>query len=47
MTDLFTYTLAAAGIDQLSKREAKATPVEFRDLLIGIAESAARRENAA
>lgn len=25
------------GIDQLSKREAKATPIEFRDLLISIA----------
>jgi hypothetical protein len=28
--------LAALGIDQLSKKEAKATPVEFRDLLIGM-----------
>jgi hypothetical protein len=32
--------LAAMGIAQLTKREAKATPVEFRDLLISIAESA-------
>lgn len=32
--------LAAMGIAQLSKKEAKATPVEFRDVLIGIAESA-------
>jgi len=29
--------LAAAGIDQLSKREAKATPLPFRDLLLSIA----------
>lgn len=29
--------LAARGIDQLSKREAKATPPEFRDLLLGLA----------
>lgn len=29
--------LAAAGIGQLSKREAKATPIEFRDALIGMA----------
>lgn len=33
--------LAAAGIGQLSKREAKATPTAFRDLLISIAERAA------
>jgi hypothetical protein len=32
--------LAEMGIDQLSKREAKATPSEFRDLLISIARSA-------
>jgi hypothetical protein len=32
--------LAARGIAQLSKREAKATPVAFRDLLISIAETA-------
>ncbi len=31
--------LAARGIGQLSKKEAKATPVAFRDLLISIAES--------
>lgn len=30
--------LAARGIRQLGKREAKATPAEFRDLLISIAE---------
>jgi hypothetical protein len=29
--------LAELGIAQLGKREAKATPVEFRDLLLGIA----------
>ncbi len=33
--------LAAAGIALLSKREAKATPVAFRDLLLSIARSAA------
>ena len=32
--------LAAMGIGQLSKKEAKATPIEFRDLLISIAETA-------
>lgn len=32
--------LAARGIAQLSKREAKATPPAFRDLLIGMARSA-------
>ena len=32
--------LAAMGISQLSKREAKATPADFRDLLIAIARSA-------
>jgi hypothetical protein len=31
--------LAALGIGQLSKREAKATPIQFRDLLLGIARS--------
>lgn len=36
--------LAAAGIAQLSKREAKATPPAFRDLLISIAETAKRGE---
>jgi hypothetical protein len=35
--------LAARGIGQLSKKEAKATPVAFRDLLISIAESANAR----
>ncbi len=34
------FELAALGIDQLSKREAKATPIEFRDLLISLALSA-------
>lgn len=29
--------LAAAGIGQLSKREARSTPIEFRDLLLSIA----------
>lgn len=32
--------LAAAGIGQLSKREAKATPLPFRDLLLSIARAA-------
>jgi hypothetical protein len=32
--------LAALGIGQLSKKEAKATPIEFRDLLLAIAKSA-------
>lgn len=31
--------LAARGIAQLSKREAKATPIEFRDLLLSMARS--------
>lgn len=35
--------LAALGISQLTKREAKATPLPFRDLLISIAESANAR----
>lgn len=34
------------GIAQLSKREAKATPLPFRDLLISIARSAATVEAA-
>jgi hypothetical protein len=34
--------LAARGIAQLSKREAKATPPAFRDLLLSIARSATR-----
>ncbi len=33
--------LAAAGIAQMSKREARSTPIEFRDLLLSIARSAA------
>lgn len=36
-TDRPRAELAALGIDQLSKREAKATPTEFRDLLLSIA----------
>ncbi len=32
--------LAAAGVAQLSKREAKATPIPFRDLLLSIARTA-------
>ncbi len=36
-TDRPRAELAALGIDQLSKREAKATPTEFRDLLLTIA----------
>src|SRR6185312_4784576 len=36
-TDRPRSELAAAGIAQLSKREAKATPLAFRDLLISIA----------
>lgn len=40
--------LAAMGIAQLSKREAKATPPAFRDLLLSIARSAcSAREHAA
>jgi hypothetical protein len=39
--------LAAAGIDQLSKAEAKATPEPFRDLLLSIAATAAVRAEAA
>lgn len=39
-TDRPRAELAARGISQLSKREAKATPIEFRDVLIGIARSA-------
>lgn len=35
--------LAARGIAQLSKREAKATPIAFRDLLLGIARMARAR----
>jgi len=34
--------LAALGIAQLGKREAKATPIEFRDVLIAMARSAHR-----
>lgn len=41
-TDRPRAELAALGIDQLSKREAKATPIEFRDLLLAIARSAVR-----
>lgn len=36
-TDRPRAELAALGIDQLSKREARATPTEFRDLLLSIA----------
>ena len=39
-TDRPRAELAAMGISQLSKREAKRTPPAFRDLLISIAESA-------
>lgn len=39
-TDRPRAELAALGIEQLSKKEAKATPVEFRDVLIDIARSA-------
>ena len=39
-TDRPRAELAARGIAQLSKREAKATPQEFRDLLLTLAESA-------
>jgi len=49
-TDRPRAELAAKGIAQLSKREAKATPPAFADLLISIAESAAtpdRRAGAA
>src|SRR6185295_5845489 len=46
-TDRPRSELAARGIGQLSKREAKATPIEFRDLLLSIARSARPREVAA
>ncbi|MCB0252098.1 MAG: hypothetical protein KDI55_00030 [Anaerolineae bacterium] len=36
-TDRPRAELAAMGISQLSKREAKATPLEFRDVLLSIA----------
>jgi len=39
--------LAAAGIAQLSKKEAKATPPAFRDLLLAIARTARAAERAA
>lgn len=39
--------LAALGIAQLSKREAKATPPAFRDVLISIASSARQAEGIA
>lgn len=39
-TDRPRAKLAAMGISQLSKREAKATPIEFRDVLISVARSA-------
>jgi len=39
--------LAAMGVAQLSKREAKATPPEFRDILISIARSARPAERIA
>lgn len=39
--------LAAMGIAQLSKREAKATPPAFRDLLISIASNARQQRAAA
>ncbi len=38
--------LAARGIAQLSKREAKATPIEFRDLLLSIARSVQQEQAA-
>jgi hypothetical protein len=38
--------LAAMGIGQLSKKEAKATPIEFRDLLISFARTARARRTA-
>lgn len=40
-TDRPRAELAEMGIAQLSKREAKATPIEFRDLLISLATSRA------
>lgn len=45
-TDRPRAELAAMGIGQLSKREAKATPTEFRDVLLSIARSARVREAA-
>lgn len=39
-TDRPRAELAALGIKQLSKREAKATPIEFRDVLISMARTA-------
>lgn len=41
-TDRPRAELRAMGIAQLSKREAKATPIAFRDALISIARTAAR-----
>lgn len=38
--------LAARGIGQLSKREAKATPLQFRDVLLSIARSVLRQRAA-
>lgn len=46
-TDRPRAELAALGISQLSKREAKATPHAFRDVLISIARSAHQRREAA
>lgn len=45
-TDRPRAELAAAGIAQLSKREAKATPIAFRDILLNIARSALKAEAA-
>lgn len=46
-TDRPRAELAAMGIAQLSKREAKATPLAFRDVLIAMARSAIKVETAA
>lgn len=46
-TDRPRSELASMGIAQLSKREAKATPPAFRDLLLSIAATAQRLESAA
>lgn len=42
-TDRPRAVLRAAGVAQLSKKEAKATPIAFRDLLLSLARTAANR----
>jgi hypothetical protein len=45
-TDRPRAVLAAEGIAQLSKKEAKATPLAFRDLLLSLARSTAHAKAA-